>query len=114
MAKRWAELSETLDLPEPPAQRPTYRALADRLHELPVLILVCGIGRRRRPLASGLACTQHDISVTQMARQACTGRDWRTGRGRALQDYVVADTPRNTAHDAVLGHASRRIAEMVM
>jgi nitroreductase len=44
MATRWAELSETLDLPESPAQRPAYRALADRLHELPVLILVCGIG----------------------------------------------------------------------
>jgi nitroreductase len=44
MAERWAELGETLDLPEPPPERPAYRALAERLHELPVLILVCAIG----------------------------------------------------------------------
>ena len=44
MAERWAELAEALDLPEPPAERPTYRALAERLHELPALILVCAVG----------------------------------------------------------------------
>lgn len=44
MAERWAELAESLDLPEPPTERPTYRALADRLHEMPVLILVCAVG----------------------------------------------------------------------
>ena len=44
MAERWSELADTFDLPAPPAERPTYRALADRLHEMPALILVCAVG----------------------------------------------------------------------
>ncbi|MBW2268313.1 MAG: nitroreductase family protein [Deltaproteobacteria bacterium] len=44
MAERWAELAETLDLPQPPGERSTHRALAERLQDLPVLILVCAVG----------------------------------------------------------------------
>ena len=38
IAAAWDELSD------PPPVQPGYRALADRLHEVPVLILVCSLG----------------------------------------------------------------------
>lgn len=37
-----ARLDPELEIPAP---RPTYRQLADRLHEFPALILVCSVGR---------------------------------------------------------------------
>lgn len=51
LAERWRELPGVEALPEPPTARPTYRALAERLHELPALILVCADGEpdRRDP-----------------------------------------------------------------
>ncbi len=51
LAEGWRTLPGAADLPEPPTDRPTYRALADRLHELPALILVCSEGEpdRRDP-----------------------------------------------------------------
>lgn len=48
LAERWRSLPGADALPEPPTDRPTYRALADRLHELPALILVCSEGEPDR------------------------------------------------------------------
>lgn len=44
MLESWRELPEAAGLPQPPALRPGYRELADRLHEMPALILVCSLG----------------------------------------------------------------------
>jgi nitroreductase len=40
----WRELPGAAELEERPPLRPGYRALADRLHEMPALILVCSLG----------------------------------------------------------------------
>jgi dTDP-4-amino-4,6-dideoxygalactose transaminase len=53
VSREWAALlPEGASEESPLASRPTYRALADRLHELPALILVCTLGR---PPANNLA-----------------------------------------------------------
>jgi nitroreductase len=44
LVAEWPKRAEALGLPDPPPPRPTYRLLADRLHEMPALILVCQIG----------------------------------------------------------------------
>jgi nitroreductase len=48
LVDRWEELQASLQPGEPLAPRPGYRQLADRLHEVPVLILVCALGEPDR------------------------------------------------------------------
>lgn len=44
LVAEWPKLAEAAGIREPPPTRPTYRLLADRLHEMPALIIVCQLG----------------------------------------------------------------------
>jgi len=55
MLESWRELPEAAGLTEPPTLRPGYRELADRLHEMPALILVCSLGEPAEDRAGQVA-----------------------------------------------------------
>jgi len=44
LVSEWPKLAEAAGIREPPPTRPTYQLLADRLHEMPALIVVCQLG----------------------------------------------------------------------
>jgi nitroreductase len=44
LVSEWPKLAEAAGISEPPPNRPTYQLLADRLHQMPALIVVCQLG----------------------------------------------------------------------
>ncbi len=125
----WRELPGMADRDEPPPLRPGYRALADRLHEVPALILVCSLGEpprddRARQVAFYGSVLPAAWSLMVALRARGLGSTWTTlhlrEAGRAARVLGIPDGVTQTVllpvaytKDARLRPAQRRPARDV-